>query len=62
MGMLWWSSLNHIEYTFFDEIFFGNNNIIVHVNIFIILLVDQILQLIFDLTDNALLNKFLLNS
>lgn len=54
MGMLWWSSLNHIEYTFFDENFFGNNNTIVHVNIFIDLLVDQILQLIFDLTDNAL--------
>lgn len=62
MGMLWWSSLNHIEYTYFDEKFFGNNNTIVHVNIFIILLVDQILQLIFDLTDNGLLNKFLLNS
>lgn len=41
---------------------FGNNNTIVHVNIFIILLVDQILQLIFDLTDNALLNKFLSNN
>lgn len=54
MGMLWWSSLNHIEYTFFDENFFENNNTIVHVNIFIVLLVDQILQLIFDLTDNAL--------
>lgn len=62
MGMFWWSSLNHIEYTFFDENFFGNNNTIVHVNIFIVLLVDQILQLIFDLTDNDLLNKFLLNS
>lgn len=62
MGMLWWSSLNHIEYTFFDENFFWNNNTIVHVNIFIVLLVDQILQLIYDLTDNALLNKFLLNS
>lgn len=62
MGMLWWSSLNHIEYNFDDENFFGNNTTIVFVNIFIILLVDQILQLIFDLTDNGLLNKFLLNS